>query len=108
MTFLNMEPATFLVRKKGLDMPAFFVLCDRRIQIAHIRDQIDRLLILLLPERQNTDRAVLLSSHPCRAHREEFPSRRSQIANVEPHSAGADQNSGGSSANILPATSAQI
>jgi hypothetical protein len=46
MTVLNVEPPTFLVREKGFDMRAFFVLRDGLIQIAHIRDQIDRLLSL--------------------------------------------------------------
>jgi hypothetical protein len=50
---MNMETATFLVRKKGLDAEALFVQATRCLCGGHIADQIQRLLIPLGPTTQH-------------------------------------------------------
>src|SRR6266487_5781789 len=90
LTFVDVETATFLVGEEGFDMWAFFILLHGIIQIRHRRDQIDRLLVRFLPERQDTDWAILFRRHPSRRDRHTLAARRSEISDLELDTAAAD------------------
>src|SRR5262245_20492523 len=108
MTFLDVKPATFLVREEGFDMWAFLVQLYSLVQIAHSRDQIERLLILFLPERQDAERAILQGGHPSWSNRQQFAATWPQIAYVEANPTGRDQNVRGAATDIAPVQFAQI
>src|SRR6266545_5789265 len=93
---------------KVLAMRTLFVQLARLIQIRHIRDQIERFFVRRLPDRQDADRAVLLGGHPGRAHRDHFALHRPQIGHMEADAAGADQNIGCGTADIVPPAAAPI
>src|SRR5690242_8619451 len=92
MAFMDVEPAAFLVGKEGLNMRALFVELHGGIQIIEIGDQVERLLVLLLPDRQQCDWAILVGSHPSRSNGQELTRRWPQIADVEAHPTSRDQN----------------
>src|SRR5439155_26618670 len=92
MTFMDVEPTAFLVGEEGLNMFALFVELYGCIQIIEVGDQIERLIVLLLPERQECNRAILVGGHPRRSNRQELPLRRPQITDVEAHATRAEQN----------------
>ncbi len=96
------------LRLDYFDMRALFVLRNRAIQIAHIRDQIDRLLIRLLPERQQTDWPILLRRHPRRTDRKHIATRWCDIRHVELTFARANQDVRCGAADILPIQAAQV
>src|SRR6266508_3910530 len=108
MAFMDLKAATFQVREKGLDMWAQFVQLQGQIEIRHIRDQIDRFLVLRLPDRQDADQTVLLGGQRGRTHREQLAARRPQITDVERHTAGAEQEVGSRAADVLPLSVAQV
>jgi site-specific DNA recombinase len=77
------EEAPFChLRLDYFDMRAFAIHRQGRVQIRHIRDQIEGLLVRCLPDRQDANRAVLLRGHPCRPYRQQLAPRRHQIADV--------------------------
>src|SRR6185503_10580174 len=108
MAFVHLKATAFLVREERLNMCAFLVELHRRIQIAHIGDQIDRLKTLLLPECQYSNRAVLFKRHPGWCDRQKFSRRRSDFSGVETNPTGSDHNVGGSPTDIRPAQSTQV
>jgi len=108
MAFVDMEPTTFLVGEEGFDMHSLFVHLQRHIQVAHSRDQIERLLVLLLPDSQNTDRTVLLSGHPGRCDRNHLATWRPQIAQRELNATGADADVGGRAADVVPHSATKV
>src|SRR6266498_2212421 len=108
MALVDLEPATFLVGEEGFDMRSLFVQLHGQIQIGHICDQIEWLLVGLLPERQETDGAILLGRHPGRSDGKTLTLRRSQVANVEAYATGSDQNVRGGATDIAPVSFTQI
>src|SRR5437762_720479 len=51
MAFMNLEPATFLIRKEGLDLRARLVVLHGCVQIREIGDEINRFLERQFPDR---------------------------------------------------------
>src|SRR5215216_2348270 len=58
MRSMQMEAATFLVRKKGLDSEAFRIQATRLVCRGHIRDQMERLFISFGPATEEHHRAI--------------------------------------------------
>src|SRR3954451_19538137 len=58
MRFLQMEPATFLVREKGFNPKAFGIQPTRLFSDTHIADQIQRVMIALRPTTDEHNRPI--------------------------------------------------
>src|SRR5215510_12825321 len=61
MRFMNMEPTTFLVRKKSLNTEALLIQATGFLCCRYITDQIQWLLIPLGPTTQHHDGTIYLS-----------------------------------------------
>src|SRR3712207_2840406 len=81
MALMQVEAATLLVRKERLDMCSFPIRRQCRFQVQHVRDQVERLLVGGLPDRQDADRAILRCRHPRRPYRQHLPTRRGHRPN---------------------------
>ena len=108
MTFMDVEPTTFLIRKERLDLGAVFVVLHGRVQIIQISDELDRFLELQFPERQDADRAILCGGHPRRCDGEALTARWPQITDVELNPVGAHPNGRCGATEVVPVGFAEV
>ena len=108
MTLVDMKPSTFVVGKEGLDMCSLFVQPECFIKVIDVGDEIDCLLILLLPQRQQADGTVVLCGHPRRRERQQFTALGLYIPNTQLNPICAEQDVRASAAHILPFGTAQV
>ena len=91
MTCMHLEPATFLIRKEGLDLRALWVVLHDRVQISEIRHEIDRFLERQRPDGQDADGAIRFGGHPRGRDGQEFTARWPQVADVDVDAIGAPE-----------------
>src|SRR5262249_41463022 len=96
------------LRKDYFDLRSGFLVRKRSRKIAHIGDQIEWLLIGLLPDRQQADRTVLLCGHPGRTDRQQLSRPQAHIADVELDLAGRNQDVRGGATDVVPASPLDI
>jgi hypothetical protein len=61
---MHVKAATFLVGKEGFKMRPFPIPGQGRRRVRHVRDQVQRLLIRILPHGQDADWTILLRREP--------------------------------------------
>jgi site-specific DNA recombinase len=76
------------LRLDYFNMWPFLVQRNRHIQIAQGGDQIERFLVLLLPNCQHCDWTVRLCRHPSRCNCQQFSAWRPKVADMEAHPVG--------------------
>src|SRR4029079_1852475 len=108
MAFVDVKTATFQIREKGLDMWTLLVQLHGLIQVGHIGEEIERLLIRLLPDRQQAHWAILFSSDPGRRHGKCLAAWWAKGADVERDPTGADADGRGGAADVAAVREGQI
>jgi len=104
MALIEPKAATFLLGKHARNPKAHPIAFERIVGICQRCDQLDRFLLLGVPDPQQQDWAILLGGHAHIHHGDRRAACARQIADGEDPVGRSDQDVGGGTADIRPVT----